>query len=258
MWAGEEVFSRDAAFPAGPPPQGESQGEYRSVGGEPDPHGLIPFVSTSEALAALFHLNHFRGEGLSVTSGRRCPVNSRAPTRRGRTAARHGTAARSPGGRCSCGASRGWATPSSSCGSRRCWPTAAGGWWWSARPRWPRCSPPARGWRRWWPTTARRTHAHHIVMKAGFSSVAPTVRRTQAILPQVGIDPIFGYDTLVWAPNWGTHKTGTAPAPNHGAGYTGLGYAQAVYDQIRSTDGTKTAIEVKLRTIAQNFIQGVW
>ncbi len=95
-------------------------------------------------------------------------------------------------------------------------------------------------------------------MKAGFSSVAPTVRRTQAILQQVGIDPIFGYDTLVWAPNWGTHKTGTAPAPNHGAGYTGLGYAQAVYERIHNVTPTKNAIDDELQKIATSFIQEVW
>jgi hypothetical protein len=95
-------------------------------------------------------------------------------------------------------------------------------------------------------------------MKAGQFGAVQFVQNTQRILQSAGIDPIFGYDNLVWAPNWGTHKTGTAPAPNHGTGYTGLGYAQAVYERIHNVTPTKNAINDELRKIATSFIQGVW
>src|SRR5581483_6141794 len=45
-------------------------------------------------------------------------------------------------------------------------------------------------------------HAHHILFKRGLGEAQKElVREGQAILRKVGIDPIFGKEVLVWAPN---------------------------------------------------------
>ncbi len=93
-------------------------------------------------------------------------------------------------------------------------------------------------------------------MKAGGVAAKPIVRKTQAILQQVGIDPIYGKENLVWAPNWQTHRTGTQASTVAGA--TGKGYAQAVYDRLTGVEKTKAAIVTELQNIARDFIIGRW
>jgi hypothetical protein len=111
-----------------------------------------------------------------------------------------------------------------------------------------------------WPQTAPLPHAHHIVMKAGRYGAVSFVKKTQKILQSVGIDPIFGYDNLVWAPNWPEHKTGTVASKEPGA--SGKGYAESVYDRIKNSavNGiyNKSDVVSTLQAVARNFIRGVW
>jgi hypothetical protein len=54
-----------------------------------------------------------------------------------------------------------------------------------------------------------RPHAHHILFKKGRGKTQrELVQRGQAILEQYGIDPVFGFESLGWAPNvQGQHTT---------------------------------------------------
>lgn len=111
-----------------------------------------------------------------------------------------------------------------------------------------------------WPSDAPGFHAHHIVMKKGQGAAKPIIRNTQRLLQEAGIDPIFGYDNLVWAPNWSQHRSGTVASPRTSVDNTstGKGYAKSVYDQLNETDRTNSAIKLKLEAIARLFIKGIW
>jgi len=50
-------------------------------------------------------------------------------------------------------------------------------------------------------------HAHHIVPKAE-SRGTTSVHAAHQILRTVGIDPYFGSENLLWAPNWQNHRHG--------------------------------------------------
>ncbi len=114
-----------------------------------------------------------------------------------------------------------------------------------------------------WPANHPKSHAHHIVMKAGSGAAQSFVQRTQAILQNVGIDPVFGYDNFIWAPLWPQHASGTVPSPKVEAeGWTGKGYAEAVYigikEVIDSAGYDKIKVSERLQIIGRAFIEGVW
>jgi hypothetical protein len=55
----------------------------------------------------------------------------------------------------------------------------------------------------YYPGTDWPTHAHHIVEKVGGPAVATEVQESQQILRNYGIDPFYGKENLIWAPNRG-------------------------------------------------------
>ncbi|MEK9495292.1 AHH domain-containing protein [Photorhabdus sp. P32] len=46
-----------------------------------------------------------------------------------------------------------------------------------------------------------RPHAHHIVFQKGPTAAKPYIKDSQRILREAGIDPKYGIENLVWAPN---------------------------------------------------------
>ena len=55
-------------------------------------------------------------------------------------------------------------------------------------------------------------HAHHVNMKEGGKKAQADVRAAQEMLAEFGIDPIFGLENLVWAPNGRGHSAEYAAA----------------------------------------------
>ncbi|MCZ2340834.1 MAG: AHH domain-containing protein [Bacteroidales bacterium] len=103
-----------------------------------------------------------------------------------------------------------------------------------------------------WPAGSPQPHAHHIVMKKGKGVEAnKDSLAAQKILQSYGIDPIFGYQNLVWAPLWPGHTT-----PKNGAVY-----AKAVLTALETVvgeNGNKSDIITALQSIAIQFINGKW
>jgi hypothetical protein len=96
------------------------------------------------------------------------------------------------------------------------------------------------------PANAPSDHAHHIVMKKGAgATVQHDVRRTQAILQRYDIDPYFGNENLVWAPNWLNHSQVTTT------------YAHEVYNEVKNLT-SRGDVVFKLKDIAMRFIDGDW
>ncbi len=96
-----------------------------------------------------------------------------------------------------------------------------------------------------WPGTTSDIHAHHIVMRVGQGPEAQkAVQKSQEILRKYGINPFFGKENLVWAPNW-NHTTE---------------YANAVLDALEKADkiGNKDAIMDALTKVAKEFIRGAF
>ena len=110
------------------------------------------------------------------------------------------------------------------------------------------------------PLGARATHAHHIVVKKGILPVRKWLADSQKVLQEVGIDPIFGYENLVWAPNWNGHGCTTRSSTPLNS--PGKSYAESVYDRIHNTADagiyTKDRVVQALQDIAKDFIAGSW
>jgi hypothetical protein len=85
-------------------------------------------------------------------------------------------------------------------------------------------------------------HAHHILFKKGLGAAQKAlVEEGQGILTKHGIDPIFGFDNLVWA-------------PNRIAGQHDIDALQKVVDTLRKIDeagGTKADIIEALKKLGR-------
>jgi hypothetical protein len=83
-------------------------------------------------------------------------------------------------------------------------------------------------------------HAHHILPKQGFGETQQQlVREGQLLLRRYDIDPIFGIENLVWAPNRIAGQHDTAALRN-------------VVDQLKSIEafgGGRTDIVEELRRL---------
>src|SRR5260370_34222474 len=95
-------------------------------------------------------------------------------------------------------------------------------------------------------TVTKATHAHHIVMREGLGGTGrQAVTESQKLLEMYRIDPFYGKENLIWAPNIGhTDK-----------------YASAVRDALKQADrqfGTRQAIVDALKDVGKQFREGKW
>lgn len=85
-----------------------------------------------------------------------------------------------------------------------------------------------------------RAHAHHIVFQKGPAAARKFIEDSQRILREAGIDPKYGIENFVWAPN-----------KNHA-----IDAAKKVNDALREAVDDGKSIQETLAELGKKFANG--